>query len=97
PASPADQPRRAGRMSGPSGFGRDDEAMADAMGRELEIVADNSELMPTQGFTDRVMAAVTAEPSPQPVAAFGAAVLGGPSRSGFGAVSDAWRGCVGAA
>ena len=64
-------------MTGFHGTGPDDEAAADAMGRELDAVASKSPMMPTPDFTDRVMAAVAAEPPPRPVAAFGARGHGG--------------------
>ena len=48
-------------------------------------------LMPTPDFTDRVMAAVAAEPPPRPVAAFGAAVMAVSLRRTLTAIGDAWR------
>ena len=61
------------------------------MGRELDAVASKSAMMPTPDFTDRVMAAVAAEPPPRPVAAFGAAVMAVSLRRTLGAIGDAWR------
>ena len=65
--------------------------MAEAMGRELEVLASHSNLGPTDDFTDRVMASIAAEPSPQPVAAFGTAIRTGRLWVAFAAIGDAWR------
>ena len=54
-------------MSGRTLFAREEEAMAEAMGRELEALASHSNLGPTDDFTDRVMISIAAEPAPQPV------------------------------
>ena len=90
-APAADEPRRTDGMTGFHGTGPDEEAAADAMGRELDAVASKSPMMPTPDFTDRVMAAVAAEPPPRPVAAFGAAVMAVSLRRTLTAVGDAWR------
>ena len=50
-----------------------------------------SNLAPTEDFTDRVMAAVAAEPSPQPIAALGTAVRGGRLGAALAAIGDSWR------
>ena len=50
-----------------------------------------SNLAPTEDFADRVMAAVAAEPSPQPIAALGTAVRGGRLGAALAAIGDSWR------
>jgi hypothetical protein len=70
----------------------DDEArVAAEMTRELEGVAAEMGIRPPAGFVDRVMAAIGAEPLPQPARAFGVALLGGRLRAAIGSLGDAWR------
>jgi uncharacterized membrane protein YgcG len=78
-------------MSGTTMFQRDEQAFAEAMGRELERLAGASTLMPTEDFADRILAAVAAEPSPQPVAALGSAVRSRRVGAVLAAIRDAWR------
>ena len=79
-------------MSGQTMFARDEDAFAEAMGRELDALAEHSvHLAPTEDFADRVMAAIVAEPSPQPVAALGIAVRSGRLGMALAAIRDSWR------
>ena len=73
----------------------DEERVAAVMSRELEALAALSAIQPPVGFTDRVMAAVAAEPRPQPVRAFGVALVGGHLGAALASVGDAWRVVVG--
>ena len=50
----------------------------------------------SDGFTDRVMAAIATEPAPQPVVAFGSAVRARRIGATIAAVRDAWRVALGA-
>ncbi len=52
----------------------DELAAAGVLARELEAVADRGTVRPSGDFTDRVMAAIAAEPAPAPVLAAGSAV-----------------------
>lgn len=79
-------------MNDPRGFMRpDDERLADLMARELTEVSDVPGLRPTDDFADRVMAAVAAEPVPQPAVAFGSAVRAARVGAALAAIGDAWR------
>jgi uncharacterized membrane protein YgcG len=78
-------------MSGTTMFQRDEAAFAEAMARELERLAGASNLMPTEDFADRIMAAVAAEPSPQPIADLGSAVRSVRLGAALAAIRDAWR------
>ena len=49
---------------------------AAAMARDLEAISERDS-DPTAGFSDRVMAAIDAEPTPKPTRAFGLAVRAG--------------------
>jgi negative regulator of sigma E activity len=69
----------------------DEERMADEMARELEGLAATSTMPAIDDFADRVMAAVSAEPLPQPVRAFGIALTAGRLRAAAAAIGDAWR------
>jgi len=69
----------------------DEERVAALMGRELEAVATENAIRPPAGFADRVMAAVAGEPLPQPVRAFGVALVGGRLRVAIASLGDAWR------
>lgn len=67
--------------------------LADALGaaRELEALAVSDGIRPTEGFDDRVMAAIALEPAPRAVVSGGSAVRGtGPAAFLF-AVRNAWR------
>ena len=55
----------------------DEERLAAEMARELEAMTMTSGVVPSGDFTDRVMAAIAAEPVPQPVRAFGIALVAG--------------------
>jgi hypothetical protein len=68
-----------------------DLAASMAVGRELDALAAAQTVEPSRGFSSRVMAAVAAEPAPQPVLVFGRALAGGRLATMFGAVRDAWR------
>ena len=69
----------------------DEERIAAGMARELESMTMTSAIQPSEGFADRVMLAIADEPLPQPVRAFGLALLGGHLRSAAAALGDAWR------
>lgn len=69
----------------------DEERLAAEMARELEVLGTAGGVHVSDGFADRVMAAVAAEPLPQPVRAFGVALVAGHLRSAAAAVWDAWR------
>ena len=69
-------------MSGQMPLHPADEARVAAdMTRELQALAGGSGILVLAGFADRVMAAVAAEPLPQPARAFGVALMGGRIRS----------------
>jgi uncharacterized membrane protein YgcG len=70
---------------------QDEERAAAEMARELETLTMTSSVVPSEGFGDRVMAAIASEPLPQPVRAFGIALLAGRLRAAGGAVRDAAR------
>jgi uncharacterized membrane protein YgcG len=69
----------------------DEERIAADMARELEAMTMTAAALPGDGFADRVMLAIADEPLPQPVRAFGLALLGGHVRAAAAAVGDAWR------
>ena len=69
----------------------DEERVAAEMTRDLVGVAAEIDIRPPAGFADRVMAAIAAEPLPQPARAFGVALLGGRLRPAIASVGDAWR------
>lgn len=58
--------------------------------RELEAVAER-EPSASPDFTDRVMAAIAAEPTPQPTLVFGLALRAGRVGQSLRAIGDAWR------
>lgn len=64
--------------------------IAAEMARELDAIT-TAALQATAGFADRVMLAIGDQPLPQPVRAFGLALLGGHLRAATAAVGDAWR------
>ena len=71
----------------------DEDRVVSDMTRDLErlAAASGASVGAASGFADRVMAAVAQEPLPQPVRAFGLALLGGHLRAAAAAVGDAWR------
>ena len=70
----------------------DEERIAANMARELEaMTTTTTPIQPSDGFADRVMQSIAGEPLPQPVRAFGLAVLGGRLRAAASALGDAWR------
>jgi cell division septation protein DedD len=73
----------------------DEDRVAAEMTRDLELLATAIAIQPPIGFVDRVMAAVAAEPLPQPARAFGVALLGGRFGAAFASVGDSWRVVVG--
>jgi hypothetical protein len=58
--------------------------------RELEAMASSDGIRPTDGFEDRVMAAIATEPAPRVAIRSGSAVRGGRPVSLLLAVRDAW-------
>jgi cell division septation protein DedD len=62
--------------------------------RELEAVAER-EPSASADFTDRVMAAIAAEPTPQPTLVFGLALRAGRVGQSLRAIGDAWRVALG--
>src|SRR3954451_10896141 len=59
--------------------------------RELETAATATEaIRPTEGFEDRVMAAIALEPAPRVVIRPGSAVRGGQPAASLLATRDAW-------
>lgn len=69
----------------------DEERLAAEMARELEGIGTAGGVHVSDDFADRVMAAVAVQPLPQPVRAFGVALVAGHLRSAAAAVGDAWR------
>ncbi len=69
----------------------DEERLAAEMARELEGIGIAQTVHVSHDFADRVMAAVATEPLPQPVRAFGVALVAGHLRSAAAAIGDAWR------
>lgn len=69
----------------------DEERLAADMARELDGIATAGGVRVSDDFADRIMAAVAAEPLPQPVRAFGVALVAGHLRAAAAAVGDAWR------
>ena len=63
---------------------------ATAIARDLEAIAERDDA-PTVGFSDKVMAAIVAEPTPKPTRVFGAALRAGRLGTAVGAIGDAWR------
>ena len=68
-----------------------EDRMVRDMTRELELLTSGSALEPADDFIDRVMAAIAVEPLPQPVRAFGLAMVAGRLRAAASAVGDSWR------
>jgi hypothetical protein len=69
----------------------DEERVATDVSREIEALANEAGIRPPVGFADRVMAAIAAEPLPQPVRAFGVALTAGRLHAAAASVGDAWR------
>jgi hypothetical protein len=69
----------------------DEERIAADMARELEAMTTTSPVLPGEEFAERVMLAIADEPLPQPVRAFGLALVGGHLRAAAAAIGDAWR------
>ena len=69
----------------------DEQRVAAEMARDLEAMTVTSAVGQSEGFADRVMSAIASEPLPQPVRAFGLALLGGHVRTAAAALGDAWR------
>jgi hypothetical protein len=81
------------RTSGKPGDSQPSDAeLAQALGvaRDLEALATSEGIRPTEGFEDRVMAAISAEPAPRLVARPPATVRGGRVGAFFLAIRDAW-------
>jgi hypothetical protein len=68
-----------------------EQARAMATARELEWLAATDDVAASAGFTDRVMAAVAAEPTPRPVTAAASAARRGAFLGVFAAFGDLWR------
>ncbi|HYU50954.1 MAG TPA: hypothetical protein VEO91_13615 [Candidatus Limnocylindria bacterium] len=66
-------------------------AQALGLARDLEAAAVAADARPTAGFSERVMAAVAAEPLPRPLAAFRLAARQGRAQAAIYALVDAWR------
>ena len=58
--------------------------------RELETIAGRDGGI-TEDFSDRVMAAIATEPTPQPAIALGMALRAGRARAALGAIGDSFR------
>jgi hypothetical protein len=69
----------------------DEERVATDMSRAIEALASEAGVRPPVDFADRVMAAIATEPLPQPVRAFGVALLAGGLNAAAASVGDAWR------
>src|SRR6187401_329426 len=67
--------------------------LADALGaaRDLEALAASDGIRPTEGFDDRVMAAIALEPAPRAVVTSGSAVRGTGPAAFLSAFRNAWR------
>jgi uncharacterized membrane protein YgcG len=69
----------------------DEERIVLDMTRELELMTSATPVLPGEDFSDRIMAAIQDEPLPQPVRAFGLALVAGRLRAAAAAVADSWR------
>jgi hypothetical protein len=83
--SPDELPIDGGRINAP------DLAASMSVARELDALTSADALEPSPGFSSRVMAAVAAEPAPQPVLVFGRALASGRIAATLAALGDAWR------
>ncbi len=63
---------------------------ATAIARDLEAIAERDDA-PTVAFSDKVMATIAAEPTPEPTRVFGAALRTRRFGTAVAAVRDAWR------
>jgi uncharacterized membrane protein YgcG len=63
---------------------------ATAIARDLEAIAERDDA-PTVGFSDKVMTAIAAEPTPKPTRVFGASLRAGRFGTAVAAIRDAWR------
>ena len=81
-----------GELSGADEPGPSEAELAEALAaaRMLEGYAARDHVGPTDGFEDRVMAAIAAEPAPRVVVRPGHAVRGGRPAAFLAAVRDAW-------
>ena len=77
-------------MTGRFDAADEDRAVAEVT-RVLERLDFGPGVSAPADFTERVMAAVRAEPLPEPARAFTVAIAAGRLRAAAGAVSDAWR------
>jgi len=68
----------------------EDRIVAD-MTRELELMTSGTPVSPDESLADRIMAAIHDEPLPQPVRAFGLALVAGRLRAAGSAIGDSWR------
>lgn len=66
-------------------------AMSLRIGRELDALAADATIGPSDDFATRVMAAVAQEPAPRPIAAVGRALRGGRPLGILAGLRDAWR------
>jgi hypothetical protein len=78
-------------VTGRPPFDGDEEQIVREMTRELELLTGGTPAVPAEDFADRVMTAIADEPLPQPVRAFGLAVVAGRFRAAAAAVGDSWR------
>ncbi|MHB8398354.1 MAG: hypothetical protein ACYDCI_05395 [Candidatus Limnocylindrales bacterium] len=62
-----------------------------ALGREIEAIAASDRVVPSQGFEDRVLAAIAATPLPRPTGAAGLAARQGRPIAMLLALRDTWR------
>ena len=62
-----------------------------ATARELEWLAADNDVGPSEGFEERVMAAIAVEPTPRPLAAAAGAARRGRPAGIFAALGDLWR------
>ncbi len=89
---PDDRATRFGRGELPEDGVRPDEMdQAVSLGRELEDLALRTAVRPSAEFTDRVMAAIEAEPVPAPVIAAGSALRAGALGGVLVAIRDSFR------
>src|SRR4051812_37187475 len=73
------------------GLQPDDRNAEVRLGRELEGLGASAVVRPSPDFTDRVMAAIDAEPVPAPVVAAGSAVRAGSTAGVLASIRDAFR------
>ena len=78
-------------LDGVAGLRPDELAAETRVARELEAVAVHGGVAPTSDFSDRVMAAVAAEPLPAPVIAAGSALRHGAAMGLLASLRDSFR------